>query len=176
MSMQGKSDPPPPSSVAAKAAAKWTAVWIIALAVFALVPRVWSAYDYATYQCIQKSAIFLLLFLAVMGVLTAWKYKVGGTRPDPWYTNGFLVALVVFWAACPPIWFLLEYYMLDSSLIKLPDAPYCDNHKRFSDCPSGKPADLKELLAYAKTYSDIAVRVWSGVSAALAGAIALAKK
>ena len=57
---------------------------------------------------------------------------------------------IVFWALGPPVWFLLEYFMLDHDWISMHD-------------PAGKDAFLKSV----KDYADYASKVWAAVLAAV---------
>ena len=142
----------PVFNVDAAAALKWTLLWIIVLTAYAVGPYVLGAYAYATYKRASVFAILLLASLIVVGVLTAWKF-IGGKKEDsPWYTSGFLVALLIFWALAPPIWFFLEYYMFDTGAIQLPQGVKQDEH-------------FKQIKAYA----DLSSKVWAGAGATLGG-------
>ena len=57
---------------------------------------------------------------------------------------------IVFWALGPPLWFFLEYFMLDRSWIKVPD-----------------PADKDAFLKSIKDYADYASKIWAAVLAAV---------
>ena len=145
--------------VPAAVAAKWSAVWIAGMLAFTLSPYVFGAYAYDTYLQIRNGAIVLLPILAAFGIAIAWKF-IGGKKNDPpWYTSGFLVALVVFWAIWPPTWFFVEYLLFEIDKISLPSGI----HK-------------KDFLTHIKAYADLASKIWTAVGAALGGAIAAARK
>ena len=57
---------------------------------------------------------------------------------------------IVFWTLGPPLWFFLEYFLLDRGCIAVPD-------------PAGKDAFLKSI----KDYADYASKIWAGVLAAV---------
>ena len=57
---------------------------------------------------------------------------------------------IVFWALGPPLWFFLEYFILDRGWIKVPD-------------PTSKDAFLKSI----KDYADYASKIWAAVLAAV---------
>lgn len=57
---------------------------------------------------------------------------------------------IVFWALGPPLWFFLEYFMLDRGWVPVPDV-------------AGKDAFLKSI----KDYADYASKSWAAVLAAV---------
>ncbi len=180
------SPPPQPSyPIPVNHVALWTLAWLVPMLLL-LTARVldWKI-TYDTFTTARSIGVGVLVVLAIAGVLTAWRYvgnnpavRLLGASAPPWYTNAFLVALVLFWALFPPIWFFAEYFLLDIGGIVLPEGLTCKNET--PDTPWEKKLCTeeieKEFLAQSKTYADLAAKVWGGVAASLAGAIALARK
>jgi len=88
-------------------------------------------------------------FRAVLAVLllgyaasTIYRFASPSPRQSVWE--------IVFWALGPPLWFFLEYFMLDRGWIKVPDA-------------ASKDAFLKSI----KDYADYASKIWAAVLAAV---------
>ena len=88
-------------------------------------------------------------FRAVLAVLllgyaasTIYRFASASPRQNVWE--------IVFWTLGPPLWFFLEYFMLDRGWIKVPD-------------PAGKDAFLKSI----KDYADYASKIWAAVLAAV---------
>lgn len=137
----------------------WTLVWIVPAVVYVAYPTLLGPYEYNTYLTFRTVALLLIVILALAGIVRAWKIISGGDQHSPWYTDAFLVALVLFWAVAPPIWFFVEYYLFDSGLVKLPVG-----------------AEIKSFLARTKIYADMASKIWAGVGASLGAALAVARK
>jgi hypothetical protein len=149
----------PTFNVAAKSALGWTLLWVSTLSIYALAHCLVGAYSYDAYKFIANAAAGLLAILTLLGVATAWQF-IGGKREDPpWYTHGFLVALLIFWALAPPIWFFLEYYLFDTGAIKLPPC-----------------VGLEDFLKQIKVYADLGSKVWAAAGATLGAAVAAARK
>jgi hypothetical protein len=111
--------------------------------------------------------------LAVIGMLYALDV-VGQNKGSPWYTNGFLVALVLFWGLCPPTWFFTEYYLVDQRALGLPP-DVVEAMTAAVDDKTKKDAFAAHLAA-TKTYADLASKIWFAVGAALATAVGFANK
>ena len=88
----------PVFNVDAAAALEWTLSWTTTLAAYAVGPHIVGAYEYGTYKSASIFAILLLAVLTIVGVSKAWKFIGGREDEPPWYTSGFLVALLIFWA------------------------------------------------------------------------------
>jgi hypothetical protein len=148
--------------------AAWTSPWLLAslallLAPFAGFPRV----TYGVYAGIRGGAFVGLLVLVVAGFVVAWRHVGGHQDQRPWYTSGFLVSLLIFWAVFPPSWFFLEYMLFDRGQIALPGGATC------MPMQTGACADF---LARTKIYADLASKIWAAVFAALGAAIAVARR
>lgn len=87
----------------------WTLPWLVLLLVLLLLPSLGAKIPYEVYRTARHLALLVLIALAVIGLLRAFKL-VGWHREQPWYTVGFLVALVLFWGLFPPSWFFTEYF------------------------------------------------------------------
>lgn len=166
--------PTPNHKVNAKTAAWLTACWAIPMAL-------WASYlffdlepvSFESYKAFRHFIIFALLVGSAAGIGVAWKFIGGDKHAEPWYTSGFLVSAVVFWAIAPPVWFFVEYYHFDSGVIKIPE--------NFIQCKSQVAAECAheiktEYLKHVKTYADLASKIWASVGAVLGGAIAAARK
>ena len=155
----------------------WTAPWVAVLLGLLIAATFTKAQiSYSNYQTIRAIVALLLVGLAVVGILRA--LELVGTKDDkPWYTIGFLVALVLFWGLCPPTWFFTEYYLFDQGTLALPD----EMQKKFDAAKLIK--DQKAMteiqapfLSATKIYADLASKIWVAVGAALATTIGFAKK
>jgi hypothetical protein len=167
-------DEPVVHHVDARTAAVLTAIWAIPLAL-------WACYAFTTfpalsldgYRNFRNVLVAALLLISGIGVYVAWGFIGGDKTAKPWYTNGFLVAAVVFWAVAPPVWFFVEYLNFDSEKIGVPaNFIKCKSTVAF-ECA----AEVKvEYLKHVKTYSDMASKIWAATGAALGAAIAAARK
>jgi hypothetical protein len=139
--------------------ALYSALWVVPLAILLFITT-WTDYsfEYHTYQRARLIVLLVMLALALAGLVRAFE-MFGVKSTDPWYTSGFLVALVLFWGLFPPTWFFTEYLMFDNGSIQLPP-----------------DTDKVKFLAALKTYADLGSKVWVAVGAALATTIGFAKK
>ena len=132
-----------------------------------------------TYSALRYVLVFFLVVMSVAGIHTAWKF-IGGVATDPkWYSNGFLVGTVIFWAIAPPVWFFTEYLLFDNGLIALPEEITCVFDKTLDTIKQGAKciSDRKEQhLKQVKAYADLASKIWAAVGAALGLSIAAARK
>jgi hypothetical protein len=129
--------------------------------------------EYEHHQMARRLAAGLLVALAIIGMLYALDV-VGQNKGSPWYTNGFLVALVLFWGLCPPTWFFTDYYLVDQKALGLPPDVIADIVAAVD--AKGRKDVFTAHLAATKTYADLASKIWVAVGAALATAIGFANR
>ena len=165
-----------PKPVPKGVVAAWTAPWVLLLAtllVCAFAPTVHITHDH--YIVARGIAIVAMLVLAFVGLLRALDL-VGAQKNQPWHTDGFLVALVLFWGLFPPSWFFIEYLLFDRNTFLLPPE---DQSLYEAAMKAGKVAVAEDIkaryLASIKPYVDLASKVWVSVGAALGAAIGLAR-
>jgi hypothetical protein len=152
----------------------WTVPWLGLLLVLLALPALGTVrIPYALYATTRQVALLILIALAIIGLLRAFKL-VGWHKEKSWYTVGFLVALVLFWGLFPPSWFFTEYYLFDTGTIELrPDV------QRALEVAADEEAKAKirdTFMSSVKTYADMASKVWVAVGAALATAIGFSKR
>ena len=152
----------------------WTVPWLLTLLVLLALPAFGEVeiISYAVYALARKAVLVVLIALAIIGLLRAFKL-VGWHKEQPWYTVGFLVALVLFWGLFPPSWFFTEYYLFDTRTVALPPEV-----QRAIDAATDEDSRAKIRTAFmsgVKTYADMASKVWVAVGAALATAIGFSK-
>ena len=152
----------------------WTAPWVLILIGLLIFGGLgWLHISDEISKRVRSFVAICLVILAVVGVLRA--LDLVGKRDDkPWYTIGFLVALVLFWGLCPPAWFFTEYYLLDIGALEPPSYVV---EKLASAADEKAKSDIHAaFLAETKIYSDLASKVWLAVGAALATIIGFVKK
>jgi hypothetical protein len=152
----------------------WTVPWVallVGLLILSSFTHVRISYAFYTYA--RRCAAILLVVLAIVGILRALDL-VGKKDDRPWYAVGYLVALVLFWGLCPPIWFFTEYYLIDQGTLALPT----ELQQKFDVATDDKARAeiLGAYLAATKTYADMAAKIWLAVGAALATTIGLVKR
>ncbi len=174
------STPPPPSllnqnhKVNAETAAWLTACWTIPMVLWACYSLTgFGPVSLESYKSFRLFIIVALLVGSAAGIFVAWSFIGGDKNGKPWYTSGFLVSAVVFWAIAPPVWFFVEYYHFDSGTIQAPTD--------FIKCKSQVAAECVheiriEYLKHVKAYSDQASKIWAAVGTVLGGAIAAARR
>lgn len=151
-----------------------TMCWVAPLIVLLIVGSFTDYHiGYDRYQIGRRMASGLLVALAIVGMLYALDV-VGQNKGSPWYTNGFLVALVLFWGLCPPTWFFTEYYLVDQKALGLP--PDVVAAMKAAVDGKGKADVFAAHLATTKTYADLASKIWVAVGAALATAVGFANR
>jgi hypothetical protein len=150
-----------------------TLLWAVPLLLFSGTPLLGAPpWSLGAYKAVRYVLIGALLLASAMAIKTAWRY-IGGAKTDPpWYTNGYLVGAVVFWAIAPPSWFFTEYFLFDSGQIAVPTDIPCQSTV-LAECLSEQKA---EYLRHVKTYADLASRIWAAVGASLGAAIAASRK
>lgn len=153
----------------------WTVPWLALLLGLLVLASFfpWVRFSYSSYTTARRVAAVVLVVLAIVGILRALDI-VGKQDGAPWYTVGYLVALVLFWGLCPPAWFFTEYYLIDQGTLALPALS-----QQAVDATSDPKvqADIRApFLAATKIYADMAAKVWVAVGAALATTIGLARR
>lgn len=154
-------------------AIRLTLAWVVPLGLFASTP--WldvPQIPLETYKGMRYVVIFGLLFASIIAIKTAWRYIGGPKDAEPWYTNGYLVGAVVFWAIAPPSWFFIEYLMFDSGQIAIPTDIPC-KAPGTAECLLEQKA---EYLKHVKTYADMASKIWAAVGASLGATIAASRR
>lgn len=166
--------PHPNHKVNAKTAAWLTACWAIPMALWVCYSLLdLGSVSLESYKTFRLLVIGALLVGSAYGIYVAWSFIGGDKNVKPWYTSGFLVSAVVFWAIAPPAWFFVEYYHFDSGTIQAP----ADFIKCKSQVAAECTHEIKtEYLKHVKAYSDQASKIWASVGAVIGGAIAAARK
>jgi hypothetical protein len=152
----------------------WTVPWVALLVGLLIVSSFTNVrISYAVYTYARRCGAVVLVVLAIVGILRALDL-VGKKDDRPWYTDGYLVALVLFWGLGPPTWFFTEYYLIDQRTLALPD----ELQLRFAAATDDKVRAeiLAAYLAATKTYADMAAKIWVAVGAALVTTIGLVKR
>jgi hypothetical protein len=122
-------------------------------------------FSIGTYQCARVIGTLVILGLTSWALKRAFGF-IGKATP-PWYSDSFLVSMVVFWALFPPAWFFVEYTLFEHGQIALVSGEVCMPHCHSDFCN----AELARL----DTYAGFASKIWAGMGATLAGVIALSR-
>jgi hypothetical protein len=146
----------------------WTVPWVVALcSLLVLANLQLFVIDSHIHTIARWSGATLMVALAFAGLVRASRYvskEEGAGLAANWYQDGNLVALVIFWSMFPPAWFFVEYYCLDAGFF-LP--------KLAAD---GQPLDRVVTLAAARTYADLAAKIWAGSSAVIGALLAVTRR
>jgi hypothetical protein len=137
----------------------WAGLWLIGLLLLFIGAWLkWISLEFATERKLRDFfGAFVILFaiLTVCRVASAVYYSMA--KED--FFRRELIGYTVFWLFFPPMWFFLEYYAIDTGVVRLPPK-----------------TNLKDTLEGIKIYADFASKVWAAVLAGLAGLIALVSK
>lgn len=138
-----------------RVAFSWTAPWVVLLASLLLLASNSSlAIPYGFHAGFVWLGGLALVMVLFFGLWRAAEYLPIGGQPRRgfWYSDGHLLAALVFWALFPPAWFFLEYYSVAHGLFQLPAG-------------QDGPQQVQAWLASYQVYADLGSRVWAGAGA-----------
>ena len=134
----------------------WSGLWLAAILILFL--AVWQKRISLALETERKLRNFFAVFIVAFAILSIYRVATAAyySSTKATFFRQELIGYIVFWVLFPPGWFFLEYYALDTGVIKLK-----------------KKEDLKTTLENFKAYADFASKVWAAVLACLGGLVAL---